>query len=153
MSKKPKVTLFTDGSCLENPGPGGWACLLRYGQKEKMISGGVEETTNNQMELQAVIEGLKALKKPCQLAIYTDSKYVIDGFTKWMTGWKQRGWKKSDKSPVLNQELWKELDSISQNHEVEWNWVKGHSGHAENERVDEEARMLATKVKQRLEGI
>lgn len=150
MSKKPKVELFTDGSCLENPGPGGWACLLRYGKKEKMISGGLKDTTNNQMELQAVIEGFKTLKKPCIVTVYTDSKYVLDGFTKWMDGWKKRDWKKSNKSPVLNQEFWKELDKHASIHEVQWVWVKGHSGHEENERVDDQAREEAIKWKKRI---
>lgn len=150
MPKKPKVLLFTDGSCLKNPGPGGWACLLRYGNKEKMISGGVLDTTNNQMEMQAIIEGLKSLNKACDLIIHTDSKYVLDGYTKWLKGWKARGWKKSDKKPVLNKSYWQELESLAAKHTIEWEWIKGHSGHFENELVDDKAREEAEKCKEQI---
>lgn len=144
---KPKVKLFTDGSCLSNPGPGGWAALLRYNQTEKMLSGAQAEATNNQMELMAVIRGLQALSKSCVVDIYTDSKYVLDGFTKWLDGWKARDWKKSDKKPVLNKELWIELDQAALGHKLSWTWVKGHSGHDENERVDDQARLEAETIK------
>jgi len=144
---KPKVNMFTDGSCLGNPGPGGWASLLRYNKTEKMFSGAQIDTTNNQMELMAVIKGLTALTKPCHVELFTDSKYVLEGYTKWMDGWKKRGWKKSNKSPVLNQELWQELDEKADIHIINWHWVKGHSGHEENERVDQLARLEAEKIK------
>jgi ribonuclease HI len=145
---KSKIHMFTDGSCLNNPGPGGWAALLRHNKSEKEFTGGQLETTNNQMELMAVIEGLKALTKACSIELYTDSKYVLDGYTKWMEGWKKRGWKKSDKKPVLNLELWKELDKVAKIHSINWHWVKGHSGHDENERVDDLARFEAEKMKE-----
>ena len=144
---KPQVQIYTDGSCLNNPGPGGWAALMRFKGTEKMFSGGKLDTTNNQMELQAVISGLSALTKDCGVEIYTDSKYVIDGYTKWLDGWKKRGWKKSDKKPVLNKELWQELDAKAQDHIIDWHWVKGHSGHVENERVDQLARLEAEKIR------
>ena len=131
-----KVFLYTDGACSGNPGPGGWACLLKYKDVEKEISGGASETTNNQMELTAVIEGLSLLKKPCEVALYTDSKYVLEGATKWLDGWVQKGWKKADKKPVLNRELWEKLLPLLDQHNVTWHWVKGHAGHPENERVD-----------------
>jgi len=146
-SALPKIKLFTDGSCLNNPGPGGWAALLRFNTSEKMLSGGQSETTNNQMELQAAIEGLKALSKPCEVELYTDSKYVLDGYTKWLEGWKKRGWKKSDRKPVLNKEYWQALDTHARDHTIHWHWVKGHSGHTENERVDQLARLEAEKIK------
>lgn len=143
---KAKIHLYTDGSCLGNPGPGGWAALLRYQKTEKMFSGSQLATTNNQMELMAVIQGLKALSKPCHVEIYTDSKYVLDGFTKWLEGWKKRGWKKSDKKPVMNKELWVALDENAASHTLKWHWIKGHSGHDENERVDQLARLEAEKI-------
>lgn len=130
------VDLYTDGACSGNPGAGGWGALLVYGEIEKTFSGGAKETTNNQMELTAVIEGLKKLKTKCHVHIYTDSKYVLEGATKWIFGWKKNNWKKADKKPVLNQELWQELDQELNKHEVEWTWVKGHAGHAQNELVD-----------------
>lgn len=131
-----KVFLYTDGACSGNPGPGGWACLLKYNEAQKEISGGLKETTNNQMELTAVIEGLSLLKKPCEVELFTDSKYVLEGATKWLNGWIQNGWKKADKKPVLNRELWEKLIPIFQKHTITWHWVKGHAGHPENERVD-----------------
>lgn len=142
-----KIQMFTDGSCLQNPGPGGWAALLRHNRTEKMFSGGQAQTTNNQMELMAVIKGLEALTKPCAVELYTDSKYVLDGYTKWLSGWKSRNWKKSDKKPVLNKELWQQLDANAESHQIDWHWVKGHSGHDENERVDQLARLEAEKMK------
>ena len=142
--------MFTDGSCLNNPGPGGWAALLRYNKSEKVFTGGQLDTTNNQMELMAIIKGLSALKKSCEIELYTDSKYVLDGYTKWMEGWKKRGWKKSDKKPVLNRELWQELDLKAEIHSINWHWVKGHSGHEENERVDVLARLEAEKMQEQI---
>lgn len=131
-----KVFLYTDGACSGNPGPGGWACLLKYNEIQKEISGGAKETTNNQMELTAVIEGLSLLKKNCEVELFTDSKYVLEGATKWLEGWVQKGWKKADKKPVLNRELWEKLIPLLQKHTITWHWVKGHAGHPENERVD-----------------
>ena len=131
-----KVYLYTDGACSGNPGPGGWACLLKYNEAQKEISGGAKETTNNQMELTAVIQGLSLLKKPCEVELFTDSKYVLEGATKWLTGWVQKGWKKADKKPVLNRELWEKLIPLFEKHTITWHWVKGHAGHPENERVD-----------------
>lgn len=136
-----KVDLFTDGACSGNPGPGGWGALLRYGAHEKELSGGAGATTNNRMELQAVIEGLRMLKNPCAVTIHTDSRYVMDGVTKYMVNWKRNGWKTADKKPVKNIDLWEQLDSELASHSVKWIWVKGHAGHPENERVDELARM------------
>ena len=132
-----KVTIYTDGACSGNPGPGGWAAILSYGAHEKEISGGATETTNNRMELTAVIEGLNLLKRPCHVHIFTDSKYVMQGATEWMPGWKRRGWKKADKKPVENQHLWEALDAAMQRHSrIEWTWVKGHAGNVHNERAD-----------------
>lgn len=131
-----KVYLYTDGACSGNPGPGGWACLLKYNDIQKEISGGSVKTTNNQMELMAVINGLSLLKKTCEVELFTDSKYVLEGATKWLKGWVQKGWKKADKKPVLNQELWEQLIPLMEKHTLNWHWVKGHAGHPENERVD-----------------
>lgn len=130
------VEIFTDGACKGNPGPGGWAALLRLGQHEKELSGGEADTTNNRMELIAVIRGLSALIEPCAVTLHTDSRYVIDGITKWVHGWKKRGWVNASKKPVRNAELWHELIAVTGKHQIEWCWVKGHSGHPENERVD-----------------
>jgi ribonuclease HI len=135
-----EVELFTDGACSGNPGPGGWGTLLRCRGVEKEMSGGEANTTNNRMELQAVIAGLNALSRPCAVHIYTDSKYVMDGATKWIYGWKAKGWKTAGKKPVKNEDLWQELDQALTPHRVNWTWVKGHDGHAENERVDALAR-------------
>ncbi len=137
----PKVEAYTDGACSGNPGPGGWGVLLRTGLHEKELSGGEAKTTNQRMELRAAIESLKALKKPCHITIYSDSKYVIQGMTEWIHGWKKKAWKNANKKPVANQDLWQELDQASRRHEVTWEWVKGHAGHPENERADELARM------------
>ena len=136
-----KVDIFTDGACRGNPGPGGWAALLRYGDTEKMCSGAQEQTTNNRMELMAAIEGLEQLKKPMDVVLTTDSQYVKDGITKWIDGWKKKGWITSQKKPVKNVDLWKRLDEAVANHSVEWKWVKGHSGHTENEMVDQAANI------------
>ena len=141
MSDKPSVELFTDGACSGNPGPGGWGALLRMAGKERELSGGELATTNNRMEMMAAIAGLEALQRPCKVRLVTDSKYVMDGATRWIKGWKKNGWKTADKkTPVKNIELWQRLELALQPHEVHWNWVKGHSGHAENERVDQLAR-------------
>ncbi len=130
------VFLFTDGACSGNPGPGGWGALLRYGKTEKEISGGAAETTNNKMELTAVIEGLRLLKRPCRVQLFTDSRYVMDGALKWLPRWLEKKWCRADKKPVLNKELWEALSEQLGRHEIEWHWVKGHAGHPENERVD-----------------
>ena len=132
----PKVEIFTDGACRGNPGPGGWAALLRSQGVEKMFSGAEQETTNNQMELMAAIQGLEALKRASSVVLTTDSQYVRQGITQWIHGWKRNGWKTSQKQPVKNKTLWQRLDTAVAKHQVEWHWVKGHSGHEENERVD-----------------
>jgi ribonuclease HI len=131
------VEIYTDGACRGNPGPGGWGALLRYGGVERELCGGEPDTTNNRMELQAAIEGLKALKRPCQVDLTTDSEYVRNGITRWLEGWKKKGWKTSARKPVKNADLWLALDEENQRHEVSWHWVKGHSGHEENERADQ----------------
>ena len=133
------VEIFTDGACRGNPGPGGWAALLRKGDTEKMISGAQETSTNNQMELMAAIQGLEQLKKPVRVTLTTDSQYVRQGITQWIAGWKRNGWMTSQKKPVKNKELWQRLDAAVAEHQVEWLWVKGHSGHRENEMVDQAA--------------
>jgi len=132
-----QIVLITDGACRGNPGPGGWGAVLRYKDNEKQLFGGEPNTTNNRMELTAVIKGLEALKKPCKIRLITDSKYVMNGVTQWITGWKRNGWRTADKKPVKNQDLWQVLDSLSAQHEISWQWVKGHSGHAENELADQ----------------
>ena len=131
-----EVVIYTDGACKGNPGPRGWGVVLRYGDVQKTLHGGERETTNNRMELQAAIEGLKALKRTCNVELYTDSQYVRKGITEWMTGWKRNGWKTAAKKPVKNDDLWKALDQQCQGHQIDWRWVKGHSGHPENERAD-----------------
>lgn len=131
------VEIFTDGACRGNPGPGGWGVLLRYRNREKTLHGGERETTNNRMELQAAIEGLRALKHPCRVRLTTDSVYVKNGITNWLANWKAKGWKTAGRKPVKNVDLWQTLDELNQQHEVEWHWVKGHSGHRENEIADE----------------
>jgi ribonuclease HI len=136
MADLPFVEIFTDGACRGNPGPGGWAALLRTGEKEREIAGGEPHTTNNRMELRAAIEALNALKKPCRAEIHTDSNYVRDGITKWIHGWNRNGWRTADRKPVKNADLWQELIEAAARHQVSWHWVKGHSGHAENDRVD-----------------
>ncbi|MBD3754857.1 MAG: ribonuclease HI [Gammaproteobacteria bacterium] len=131
-----KIEIFTDGGCRGNPGPGGWGALLRYNGHIKELKGAEAHTTNNQMELMAAIQAFEALKRPCKVKITTDSQYVKNGITQWMAGWKKKGWKTAANQPVKNQELWQRLDAAIASHEVEWHWVKGHSGHPENERVD-----------------
>ena len=140
MSETPLVDAYTDGACSGNPGPGGWGALLRIGGRERELSGAEPATTNNRMELMAAISALEALKRPCKVRLYTDSTYVRDGVTKWIHGWKKNGWKTSDKKPVKNVDLWQRLDAARVPHQVDWIWVKGHSGHAENDRVDALAR-------------
>ncbi len=134
------IDIFTDGACSGNPGPGGWAAILRTGAREKELCGGEDATTNNRMELTAVIRGLEALKQPSAVTIHTDSRYVMDGTTQWMKRWKKNGWKTADKKPVKNEELWRALDALCERHIVHWRWVRGHSGHRENERADTLAR-------------
>ena len=130
------VYIYTDGACRGNPGPGVWGVVLRYGSNEKEMYGGEPETTNNRMELMAAIRGLETLTKPCQVVLTTDSRYVMDGITSWMANWKKRGWKTASKQPVKNVDLWQRLDAAAQPHTIDWQWVKGHSGHPENERAD-----------------
>ncbi len=138
------IEIFTDGACSGNPGAGGWGVILRYGETEKELSGGEAHTTNNRMELTAVIEALKALKRECEITLYTDSRYVMDGVNEWMPNWKKNGWRTTNKkSAVKNLELWQELDSLLPRHKIKWVWVKGHNGHPENERVDKLARDAA----------
>jgi len=134
------IDIFTDGACSGNPGPGGWGAILRSGGHEREISGGEKATTNNRMEMMAVIEALRALKQPSTVTVHTDSRYVMGGATKWILGWKKNGWKTADKKPVKNEDLWKELSSALSGHDVSWRWVKGHSNHVENERADALAR-------------
>ena len=133
----PEVVMYTDGACRGNPGPGGWGVLLIAGGREKELCGGEALTTNNRMELTAAIEGLKALTRRCNVAIYTDSQYVRNGIREWLLQWKRRGWKTADRKPVKNQDLWELLDALAAKHEVEWHWVRGHTGHDGNERADE----------------
>ena len=135
------IIIYTDGACSGNPGPGGWGAILVHGENRKELSGGEPETTNNRMELQAAIEALGALKRPCKVAVYTDSVYVRDGITKWIQGWQRNGWRTAAKKPVKNVELWQALQAALQQHDVDWHWVKGHAGHPENERADELARI------------
>ena len=135
------VEMYTDGACRGNPGPGGWGVLLRFGGVEKTLHGGEAMSTNNRMELTAVIRGLQALNKTCDVVITTDSKYVLTGITEWMENWKKRNWRTANKKPVLNVDLWKELDELVAGHSIDWVWVKGHSGHAENEIADQLANL------------
>ncbi len=137
------IEIYTDGACLGNPGRGGWGAVLIYKEHQKEISGSESQTTNNQMELRAAIEALKTLKKPCEINLYTDSKYVMDGITKWILNWKKNGWKSADKKPIKNIELWQELDFESSKHLIKWIWVKGHAGNMFNELADELARKAA----------
>ena len=134
------IALFTDGACSGNPGPGGWGAILRTDGHEKELSGGEAATTNNRMELMAVIEGLNALKKPSAVTVFTDSRYVMDGAMTWLANWKKRGWKTADKKPVKNEDLWRALDEAMARHTLKWEWVRGHTGHVENERADALAR-------------
>ena len=140
------VEIFTDGACRDNPGPGGWAALLRCGNVEKLLSDAELDTTNNRMELTAAIKGLAALKQPSRVILTTDSQYVRQGITQWIEMWKQRGWRRADKKPVLNRDLWLRLDELNSRHQVVWQWVKGHSGHPENERADRAANAAIDKM-------
>jgi ribonuclease HI len=135
-----EVEIFTDGACSGNPGPGGWAAILRYRAAEKELSGSEPDTTNNRMELTAAIAALEALRRPCRVRLYSDSQYLRDGITKWIHGWKARGWRTADKKPVKNIDLWQRLDAAAARHQVAWEWVRGHAGHPENERADALAR-------------
>lgn len=134
------VVIHTDGACSGNPGPGGWGAILDYNGTRKELFGGAADTTNNRMEIQAAVEALNALKRPCTVEMHVDSQYVKDGITKWIHGWKKNGWKTADKKPVKNVELWQALDDAIKRHQITWHWVKGHDGHPENERADELAR-------------
>lgn len=137
------VEAFTDGACLGNPGPGGWAALLRAGGKERVVAGGEPDTTNNRMELLAAISALEALTRPCQVVLTTDSRYVMQGIEQWVPKWRANGWRTADRKPVKNQDLWERLSNATGKHQVRWQWVRGHNGHAENERVDQAAREQA----------
>jgi ribonuclease HI len=139
--KTEPVRIYADGACKGNPGPGGWGAILRYASEEKEIFGGEVQTTNNRMELTAVIRALEALKKPSLVEVYTDSQYVQKGISEWLRDWKRRGWKTADKKPVKNKELWEELDRLQAQHRVSWHWVRGHAGHPENERADQLANL------------
>ena len=142
-----KVEIATDGACKGNPGPGGWGALIRSGGTEKELSGGEKMTTNNRMELMAAIEGLRALKRPCRVTLSTDSRYVMDGLTKWIKGWQKNGWKTAAKQPVKNADLWQQLDEQVNRHEVKWQWVRGHNGHPGNERADDLANRGVDEVR------
>jgi len=143
-----QVRAFTDGACSGNPGPGGWGVLLQFGDHERELHGGAQGTTNNRMELTAAIEALKALSEPCQVSLTTDSTYVKDGITQWLANWKRNGWRTAAKKPVKNQDLWQALDHESARHEIDWCWVKGHSGHPENERADRLANLGMIEVRE-----
>lgn len=145
---RKQIEAHTDGACLGNPGPGGWAALLRYGAHERELHGGEAQTTNNRMELMAAIRALEALTEPCEVALHTDSRYVQQGISEWLAGWRRRGWKTAGGDPVKNQDLWQRLDAARAQHQVEWKWVKGHAGDPDNERVDALAREEATKMKE-----
>ena len=132
-----RVRVYTDGACKGNPGPGGWGALLQFDGREKELCGGEPDTTNNRMELTAVICALQALKRPCDIDLYTDSQYVQKGISEWISGWKRRGWKTADRKPVKNVDLWLQLDALAGAHRIHWHWVRGHAGHAENERADQ----------------
>jgi ribonuclease HI len=136
MAAEETVDLYTDGACRGNPGPGGWGVLLRFDRHEKELWGGERDTTNNRMELTAAIRGLEALKRPVSARVHTDSQYVLKGISEWIYGWKKNGWKTSNRKPVKNDDLWRELDALRSQHELQWIWVKGHAGHPENERAD-----------------
>jgi ribonuclease HI len=135
-----RIVAWTDGACSGNPGPGGWGAILTYGGREKELSGGEAETTNNRMELMAAIQAIEALNSACEVELHTDSQYLRDGITRWINRWKQNGWRTADRKPVKNAELWQRLDSARQNHVIDWRWVKGHAGDSMNERADELAR-------------
>ena len=144
----PKIVeIFTDGACSGNPGPGGWGAILRYGETEKEMNGGEPQTTNNRMELMAAIKAIEAVKRPCEIHLHTDSEYLRQGITTWIHSWKARNWKTADKKPVKNVDLWQRLEAAIETHDVHWHWVKGHSGHKENDRADELARLAIRQMK------
>lgn len=143
-----KVVIHTDGGCHGNPGPGGWAATLAYGTQVREVSGGEPATTNNRMEMQAAIHALNALKEPCEVEVFTDSSYLKDGITSWLAGWKKKGWRTKSKQPVKNEDLWRALDAAVSRHKVEWKWLKGHAGHAGNERCDQLANEEIARIKQ-----
>ncbi|MEZ5648445.1 MAG: ribonuclease HI [Alphaproteobacteria bacterium] len=143
---KPVVEIYTDGACSGNPGPGGWGAILRYGDKEKELSGNDVLTTNNRMELMAAIAALEALTRPVHIDLYTDSIYVRDGITRWLPSWKSRGWRTADNKPVKNLDLWQRLEAAIAPHQIKWHWIKGHNGHPENERADALARLAITNL-------
>jgi ribonuclease HI len=147
MTANKPVVIYTDGACSGNPGPGGWGAILTWGDKCKEISGGEATTTNNRMELMAAISALEALTRPSRVELHTDSVYLKDGITRWIHGWKKNGWRTADKKPVKNAELWQRLDEAQRVHDIDWSWVKGHAGHAENERADELARLALAEFK------
>lgn len=149
---KSRVEIWTDGACSGNPGPGGWAAILRFGEAEKELSGGEDVTTNNRMELTAAIEGLAALKRPMAVDLTTDSEYLRNGITQWIHGWKRNGWRTAARDPVKNADLWQRLDELARLHDVTWHWTRGHAGHAENERVDQLARAEVKKRKPKKNG-
>jgi len=151
MSPMPEtaVEIFTDGACLGNPGPGGWAALLRRGDAERLLAGGDAETTNNRMELMAAIAALEALKRPCRVRLTTDSRYLMQGIEEWVPRWQANGWRTADRKPVKNQDLWQRLIAATAGHRIRWSWVRGHAGHAENELVDEAARAQAEALRAR----
>ena len=144
MSELETVTIYTDGSCDPNPGPGGWAALLRHGKHEKILTGSASETTNNRMELTAAVEAFRALKRPCRVKIFTDSEYLKNGITRWMPAWRRRNWRRKG-GTLANVDLWQALDAAIQGHQVEWQWVRGHVGNVDNERVDKLARQMIEK--------
>ena len=144
-----EVEIYTDGACLGNPGPGGWGALLRHGEHEKELAGGEPDTTNNRMELLAAIRALEALREPCRVVLHTDSQYVQKGISEWIGGWQRRGWKTADGKPVKNDDLGRALLAAQKSHKVDWRWVRGHSGHVENERVDQLAREAAQRIKEK----
>ena len=154
MSELAEVEIFTDGACSGNPGPGGWGAILRIGAREREVSGGDPATTNNRMELMAAISALETLKRPSRVELHTDSSYLKDGITKWIHGWKRNGWRTASRDPVKNAELWQRLDAARERHDIGWRWVRGHAGHAENERADELAReAMAPFLKSRRAGV
>lgn len=146
MSEMTRVEIFTDGACKGNPGPGGWGAVIRHGEREKELSGGESNTTNNRMELTAAIEALNALTRPCHVTLSTDSNYVKDGITKWIFGWQRNGWRTADRKPVKNADLWQALLEAARRHTIEWRWVRGHAGHPENERADRLASEAAREI-------
>ena len=153
MSERNTVVIYTDGACSGNPGPGGWGSILMYNGHRRELSGGDRSTTNNRMEMTAVIEALEALKRSCRIVIHTDSTYVMKGMTEWMDNWKRRGWKTANRKPVKNVDLWQRLDEAMARHDVEWRWVRGHSGVPENERADELARLAIPDIRSANSGM